>query len=134
MKKILMAIAVLGLTYTAQAQSSAKSKFAKNYNICLKDGSYQVCTPGKISEAGRTTVKETEGYITMETTSVHMGSSPATVSSASNRGRIRVMYDDMNDPYMGRESMANDGVQKNKIRNINTNNGAYNLPPNDGGR
>ena len=48
-------------------------------------------------------------------------------------GRIRVTYDEPGAAYEGKESMINDGVRKNKQRNINTNNGAYDLPPNDGG-
>jgi hypothetical protein len=53
--------------------------------------------------------------------------------NARYHSRIRVTYDDMNDPYQGKPSMQNDGVQKNIQRNINYLDAANPLPPNDGG-
>lgn len=128
-----MALALAGLTYTsADAQNSANSKFAKNYRICQVGDKYQVCDQNTpvATDLGRTT--ETSTTYGMITTNVHMGY--ATTGNARYRGRIRVTYDDPHAPYEGKESMANDGVQKNKQRNLNTNNGAYDLPPNDGGQ
>ena len=125
-------LAIAGCTATtAVAQSSANSKFAKNYPVCLVGGQYQICNSGMSSEIGRTTEVSSEG-IRMETTYVHLGSSSGNARYRGNR--IRVSYDEPDAPYEGKESMVNDGVQKNKHRNINTNNGAYDLPPNDGGR
>jgi hypothetical protein len=132
MKNLLLALAVAGLTYTnAQAQGSENSKFAKNYPVCLKGDKYQVCNPQEAMspQAGRTT--ETNMVYGMQNTYVHMGY--GTSGNARFRGRIRVTYDQPGAVYEGKETMTNDGVRKNKQRNLNTNNGGYDLPPNDGG-
>lgn len=132
MKNLLLALALTGLTYTsAEAQSSANSKFAKNYRICPTSSGYKVCDPATPAGAGVGRSGETTTAFGMQSTYVHMGYS---TGNARYRGRIRVTYDEPGAPYKGKESMVNDGVQKNKIRNINTNNGAYDLPANDGGR
>jgi hypothetical protein len=120
MKNVLLTLALTGFGLTsAFAQdgfvgSSANSKYAKNYSTK--------------SDIGRQTVTASSG-IKMESNYYHMG---YTTSNARFRGRIRVSYDDPHAPYLGKSSMANDGVQKNKARNKNTNNGEYDLPPNDG--
>jgi hypothetical protein len=130
MKKIFLVFAVLALAGTsASAQNSAHSKFAKNYRVCLIGNTYQVCDANapKATDLGRTT--ETGESFGMSSTEVHMGYS----SNARYRSRIRVTYDNMNNPYEGKPSMANDGVQKNIQRNINYLDAANPLPPNDGG-
>jgi hypothetical protein len=135
MKNVLLTLALTGFGLTsAFAQdgfvgSSANSKNAKNYSICLKGSKYTPCNPNVTkSDIGRQTVTASSG-IKMESNYYHMG---YTTSNARFRGRIRVSYDDPHAPYLGKSSMANDGVQKNKARNKNTNNGEYDLPPNDG--
>jgi len=133
MKNLLLALALTGLTYTsAEAQNSANSKFAKNYSVCMVGDKYQVCDASSAmnQNVGRTT--ETATTFGMQNTYVHMGY--GTSGNARYRGRIRVTYDEPGAPYKGKESMVNDGVRKNKMRNLNTNNGAYDLPPNDGGQ
>ena len=132
MKNLLLTLAMFGLTYTAaEAQSSANSKFAKNYRVCLVGDKYQVCNENTpiATNLGRTT--ETATSFGMQNTYVHMGYS--TGGNARYRSRIRVTYDEPGAAYEGKESMINDGVRKNEQRNLNTNNGAYDLPPNDGG-
>jgi hypothetical protein len=134
MKNVLIALALVGMTYTsADAQNSANSKFAKNFSICLIGDQYQPCDPVVTkSDIGWTTTQETtEASLAIRSTEVHMGQS--TGGNARFRSAIRVTYDDPNAPYLGEESMVNDGVQKNKIRNINTNNPGYDLPANTGG-
>ena len=133
MKNALLALAMVGLTFTsANAQSSANSKFAKNFSICLIGSNYQPCDPVVTkSDIGWTTTEETtEASLAVRSTEVHMGQS--TRGNARFKSGIRVTYDDPNAPYLGEESMVNDGVKKNMHRNINTNNAAYDLPPNTG--
>jgi hypothetical protein len=136
MKNLFLALAVVGLSYSssnAQAiGNSANSKNAKNYSVCLKGGQYTLCNPNITKQDVGRTSEADESSLAMMTTTVHMGN--VSSGNARYRGRIRVTYDDPNAPYLGQESMVNDGVQKNKARNINTNNAAYDLPPNDGGR
>ena len=133
MKNAILALALAGLTFTtAEAQSSANSKFAKNYSICLVGNNYQPCNPDVVkSDVGWTTdQKQVESSLGIRSTEIHMGQS--TRSNARFRSGIRVTYDDPNAPYLGEESMVNDGVDKNRVRNINTNNAGYDLPPNTG--
>ncbi|RYY26977.1 MAG: hypothetical protein EOO04_10020 [Chitinophagaceae bacterium] len=133
MKNLLLALAVTGASFSAaEAQSSANSKYAKNYPVCLVGNSYQLCQSGLSQDIGRTT--EEVAYISMENTYVHLGASTNQGNARFRSSRIRVTYDDPGAAYEGKESMINDGIKKNKIRNINTNNGGYDLPPNDGGR
>lgn len=73
MKNLLLALALTGLTYTsAEAQSSANSKFAKNYPVCMVDGKYQVCDANSAmnQNVGRTT--ETATTFGMQNTYVRM--------------------------------------------------------------
>jgi hypothetical protein len=133
MKKILLALAVIGFgTFTAEAQSK-KSIYDKNYPVCMVDGKYQVCpVSNKAETAGRTAeITGPDASFRMLDTSVYLGySRPG--SSATGNPRIRVTIDDPQAPYEGKESMTNDGVQKNKRRNLHHNTGVE-LPPNDGG-
>jgi hypothetical protein len=133
MKKILLALAVIGFgTFTAEAQSK-KSIYDKNYPVCVVDGKYQVCpVSNKAESAGRSAeITGPDASFRMLDTSVYLGySRPG--SSAMRNPRIRVTIDDPQAPYEGKESMVNDGVQKNKQRNLNHNTNVE-LPPNDGG-
>ncbi len=130
MKKIGIALIVLGLYATeADAQSSAHSKFAKNYPVCLVGNHYEVCSAAAAEgqQPGRS--EEIAGF-GMQNTYVHMGYSNR--GNARYRSRIRVTYDEPGAVYEGKNTMTNGGVRKNKLRNLNTNNGAYDLPPSDG--
>ena len=117
---------------SALAQSSANSKWAKNYPVCLVGNQYQICNSGEKQDIGRTTEVSQDGYLSIETTTVHLGRS-TTSGNTINRGRIRVTYDKMNDPYWGRPAMSNDGVNTNKYRNLNYLNSSHPIPANDGG-
>ena len=133
MKKILLALAVIGFgTFTAEAQSK-KSIYDKNYPVCVVDGKYQVCpVSNKAESAGRTAeITGPDASFRMLDTSVYLGySRPG--SSATGNPRIRVTIDDPQAPYEGKESMTNDGVKKTIQRNINVSSGQE-VPPNDGG-
>lgn len=130
-----MALTIIGIShFSAEAQS--KTKNAVNYKICLIGDVYRPCneaTP-QAKPLGRKVVKEdptTE--LRMMDTYTHLGYNTATASSARRNPRIRVSYDEPDAPYQGKESMVNDGQQKNKIRNINYLDGSVVLPANDGG-
>ena len=130
---------MIGAT-TCVATAQKKSVNAKNYHICLIDSKYQVCPKSKTSELGRTAVTiNPEESLRMMDTHVYMGySSPfpgfsGMVPSNRRNPRIRVTIDDPNAPYQGKESMINDGVQKNKVRNVNYLDTSVELPPSDGG-
>ncbi len=131
MKHLFLALAITGLTYSsAEAQSSANSKFAKNYPVCMTGSGYTVCDAATAQETPVGRMEDESASLSMNTTYIHMGN---VNRKMQNRGRIRVSYDDPNAPYKGEESLINDGVQENKARNLNTNNGAYyDLPPSDG--
>lgn len=135
MKKILFALVLLGIGASAEAQTT-RSMYNKNYPICLVDGSYKVCPGHNASELGRSEiVKSPEASLRMMDTSVFLGYSNTPFMIPSNRRnpRIRVTIDDPNAAYEGKESMINDGVQKNKARNINYLDTSVELPPSDGG-
>lgn len=143
MKKILFAIMVLAIgTTSADAQTkgkSAKSVNAKNYPICLVGEEYKVCPVHTNAQLGRSEiVNNPEASLRMMDTSVYLGytNTPSygiMVPSNRRNPRIRVTIDDPNAPYQGKESMINDGVQKNKVRNINYLDSSVQLPPSDGG-
>jgi hypothetical protein len=132
MKQILLALAIISLGYTNADAKGKKSTYAKNYPICLSGSTYKVCPAPKTSEVGRdVTVNDPTTSLRMMDTYVHMGYGRTGFSDRHNP-RIRVTIDDPHAPYEGKESMVNDGVQKNKQRNLNANTGVE-LPPNDGG-
>jgi hypothetical protein len=136
MKKILLALAMIGVIhFNADAQAKKKSVYAKNYHICLTDSKYKVCKSSvakKNNTIGRKlAVNNPEPSLAMMDTYVHLGYAPG--YSNKHNPRIRVAIDDPNAPYQGKESMQNDGVQKNKERNINYLDNSVVLPPNDGG-
>ena len=134
MKKILLALAVLGLINTgANAQ---KSKFDKNYKVCMADGKYRTCNPEAPAATTKHVVTTNEpqkvASLRKLDTYVHMGYIPSNTTSRMKNPRILVSYDDPQAPYLGQESRVNDGVQKNIDRNINYLDYSTDLPPNDG--
>ncbi len=135
MKKILIALAIIGSACTsAEAQNAVNSKFAQNYPVCLINGAYRICNTEAEQKSQRTEIGRTAGNETfgMQNTYVHMGYGTGGNARFRN-SRIRISYDKPGAVYEGKETMTNDGVRRNKQRNFNTNNGAYNLPPNNGG-
>lgn len=138
MKQVLLALLIAGiLPLGANAQNRAKSQFDKNYPVCIKGNNYAVCDEvDKVTEKVGRDVKVTANDRTLHLfdTYVHMGYRPTAASSNKNNPRILVNYEDPNGAYEGKETSINDGVEKNKQRNINYLDGSMVLPPNDGGK
>jgi hypothetical protein len=136
MKKILLALGIIGiLPFSAEAQK--KSVYDKNYPVCIADNKYVLCNDAAkaTEEVGRDVkVTSPDKSLRMFDSYVHMGY--RTTPSASNRRnpRILVSYEDPNGAYEGKETRINDGVQKNKARNLNYLDGSVQLPPVDGGQ
>jgi len=136
MKRLLTALIVSGFAVTCvQAQSnfvgtSANSKFAKNYNICIKGDKYTPCAPGEIGDPiGRTS---SSASVSMNDVYVHMGyNDDANHTRYRSRSGAKVTIDAPDAPYTGTPNMANDGVEKNRERNLNYTN-PVDLPPNTG--
>ena len=123
------------VSWGAEAQNG-KSKFDQNYKVCIKGDKYAVCDEvDKMNEKVGRDVKLTNDDRALRRfdTHVHLGYATANAYSNKNNPRIRVSYDDPNGAYEGEETMINDGVEKNKARNINYLDGSMQLPPNDGG-
>lgn len=136
MKKILLALAILGsVSYSVEAQK--KSKFDINYKVCLMDGKYRTCNPeapaAKTKKVVLSNEEQTVASLRKMDTYVHMGFRPSSTLSNRQNPRILLSYDDPQAPYLGKESRTNDGVQKNKERNLNYLDNSVDLPPNDGG-
>ena len=128
MRQLLLFLAVIALTLPFKA-------FAQNYRVCLVDNKYKICdkkTPS-IHYTKKALANDTE---TMERlkkmdTHVYMGySEPA--PTATTRSNMRVYVDDPNGAYQGKPTLINDGVRKNKSRNVNYGNTGADLPPSDG--
>jgi len=127
MKRFLfLSLLLTGLIYNAEAQKKSSSA-NQNFRICFVGGQYVACDANApITSAGA--IYETSQAEEMPATPpVHLG------KGIARKSRIMVAYDDPNAPYQGEESAVNDGVDKNKERNINYQNNAANVPPNDGG-
>jgi hypothetical protein len=134
MKTLLLALAATVIGFSAEAQktgTSANSRFAKNYSVCPVGSGYTVCDRATaMKNVGGRTETVTSRSMAMSETLVYMGERNTTIG----RGRIRVSYpDDPNGAYEGKEVRTNDGVQKNKVRQLNQYNTSVDLPPNDGG-
>ncbi len=138
MKKILLALLIAGiLPLGANAQHKAKSRFDKNYKVCIKGDKYAVCDEvDKMNEQVGRDVKVTsdDRALHMFDTHVHMGYARSYGASNKNNPRIRVSYEDPNGAYKGKETMINDSVKKNINRNINYLDESVQLPPNDGSK
>jgi hypothetical protein len=135
MKKILLALTILGiLPFGADAQ---KSVYDKNYKVCINDNKYALCDgQAKANEEVGRDVKITSPArsLRMFDSYVHMGYRTASANSNKRNSRIIVSYEDPNGAYEGKETLINDGVEKNKARNINYLDGSMQLPPVDGGK
>lgn len=136
MKQILLALTVIGLMHTS-ANAQTKSKYDINYDVCKTNGKYHVCgtnTPQISDGYQKPTDNKTEVVSSLRRmdTYVHMGYGTPGGSSFKNNPRFRVSYDDPNGAYEGKETLTNDGVQKNINRNVNYLDNSVNLPPVDG--
>ena len=137
MKKILLAFTAFGLMHIC-ASGQTKSKYDVNYKICKIHDKYDVCgenTPTVVSEPKpEDNRQEVAASLRKLDTHVRVKSADETrIYSVKGNKRFSVLYDDPNGVYEGKETRANDGVQKNIHRNINYLDNSVTLPPNDGG-
>lgn len=137
MKKLLFALVLVGLASTG-ANAQSKSKFDQNYKVCVKGSTYKVCDENEAAmqtnAQGRDVVLNApDPSLSLLNTNTHLGYRTTTTASNRRNPRIVVAYDDPNAAYEGKESRINDGVKKNKTRNINYLDSSVDLPPVDGG-
>lgn len=136
MKVALMALILIGtIQGSATAQSTKKSKYDVNYKVCKVGDKYKTCdenTPAfaPAKDEAKAIKQQTKELRKLDE-HVYAISSPA---SAKKNPRFIATYDgdDPQSAYNGKESMINDGVEKNKARNVNYLDMSVNLPPSDG--
>lgn len=121
----LLSLFLTGLAYKSEAQNK-KSNADQNFRICFVNGQYVACdADAPLTSAG--TVYESQPEETPATPQVHIG------KGSARKSRIQVAFDDPNAPYLGVNSQVNDGVDRNKERNINYMDSSAPIPPSDGG-
>lgn len=121
----ILTLLLTGAAYASEAQNK-KSDADQNFRICFVNGQYIACgTDAPLTAAG--TVYEAEPQKMPDTPPVHVG------KGSARKSHMQVAYDDPNAPYQGVDSQVNDGVDRNKERNINYMNNSAPIPPNDGG-
>ncbi|MBS1782842.1 MAG: hypothetical protein JSS78_07235 [Bacteroidetes bacterium] len=128
MKKISLTIALSGLC-VGMVSAHHNDKFAENYPVCLRGNTYQICNEQKAQLPQSGYVKHTDGTFGMKIEHLVLGS-----GNVRYHHNIRVICDQPGAAYKGIESKINDGIRKDEMRNLNTDNGAYVLPPSDGGK
>jgi len=138
MKKILISLAIFGcMNFSAQAQQN-DSKFAKNYPVCKNDNGYATCSKGQMNKQVKALQARPADEALPETNQVVFVrcQSVADDPSLSYRGPYRrhniIVDEDMDNPYKGKPSLQNDGVQKNEERNLNVGQTSIDLPPSNG--
>lgn len=120
---ILMALVFTGLSYSADAQKR-KSDADQNFRICFVGGQYVSCdASAPLTAAGAI----------YEAPEVPAAPAVRNIKGTARKSRMAVAYDDPSAPYQGVNSQVNDGVDKNKERNINYQDNSQPLPPSDGG-
>lgn len=135
MKQILFAI--LGLLYfMPNAQAQSNSQYAKNYKVCKLDGKYATCDANTFNRMQRAEkVAATRSTQTKNEAPVASYSQFVYVSTSNKENdNIKVLYDDEEAAYEGKNSPINDGVKKNVNRNINYLDESVDLPPVDGSK
>lgn len=133
MKKILIALTIIGtIHYSANAQTH-KSNFAQNYQVCKANDAYTICgeapsatnsTPGGAPENVNVLQNTCAQSVQMNQVNSYEG--------YYQRHNIRVSYDDPRNPYEGLPSIQDDGPAKNDQRNLNYNQTSITLPPVNG--
>lgn len=116
---------VIDRIYLYSRSSKKKSADDQNFRICFIGGQYVACdADAPITMAG--TVYEEKSAENLPPAVRHG-------KGTARKSHMTVAYDDPTAPYKGAESAVNDGVEKNKERNINYLDNSTTLPPNDGG-
>lgn len=138
MKQVLLMLAIAGATYTS-ANAQSGSAYDVNYNVCRTNGKYHVCSnnspqiiDGK--EKANDNEKQVEKSLSRLNSYTYVKGTPRQQGESYKKNpRFIVTYNDPQAPYEGKESLVNDGVEKNKNRNINYLDNSVDLPPVDGG-
>ena len=155
MKKLLMALTMIGMIhYSANAQSKT-SRYNQNYKVCKANGGYKICgmpvTKATATNSAWQTKQEqndmtSDGMLAPVPQTVAVVAPCNTMSNGTSvsmnstnsyegyykRHNIVVSYDDMHNPYEGKPSRQYDGPAKNEYRNLNYNQTSMDLPPNTG--
>ncbi len=136
MKQILLALTVLGTTYIS-ANAQTESKYAVNSKVCRVDDRYKVCDEDDAAVQITKPNKNTKTEAQLRRLDSYVRVKP----TQSVRGQKNAMFTAQYEvpgpskpeeaAYDGQDSPINDGVEKNKARNINYNTGVE-VPPNDG--
>lgn len=131
MKQILLALTIIG-TMHFSANAQVDSKFAQNYKVCMVGDKYKTCAPDDDAiQPSNKEAKKTEAALRRLDSYVRVRST--TTATSKKNPRFSAAYETPEEvAYLGMNSPINDGVTKNKVRNINYNNGVE-VPPNDGG-
>lgn len=120
----ILSLFLTGWVYKSEAQTK-KSDAVQNFRICFVNGQYVACdADAPLTSAGTVQAEPKE---LPSTPPVHIGKGTA------RKSRMQVAFDDPNAPYQGVDSQVNDGVDRNKERNVNYMNNSAPIPPNDGG-
>ena len=150
MKKIIIALTLIGCVSFSASAKLPKRHLCQNYRVCQVGGTYQVCGAESSAvslkkwaakdestkawaakdESTRTWAANDQKLTTWSANDLSMNS----VHSYAGYYRKHniVVSDDMRAPYEGEPSRQWDGPVKNEVRNINTNQSSIYLPPNTG--
>lgn len=140
MKFKIAMLALAGIAFMQPDASAQSSKYDKNYPVCKKDGKYEICTHAE-KHANNKQMSSSKATVAKTNTKQAEPIKPKcevtevvyVTSSSKENPRFAVSYDMPGDVYEGKEVMSNDGVQANRVRNINYLDTSVENPPNDGG-
>ncbi len=149
MKQSMVMLAVIGMMHfsaNAQNKEIKKSEFDINYKVCRINGKYTTCsdntptvvnTPSYIRKVemqkAKAYAKTLDGLRRYDTYTRVQPLQPVTVVAPKPIVKIDQRYEGTSAAYHGNPTPENDGIAKNKERNINYLNTSTYLPANDGG-
>lgn len=149
MKHSILMLAVFGMTYfsaNAQNGEAKKSEYDINYKVCRINGKYTTCsdnTPTVVntpsyerkmqSQQEKVNAKTLDGLRRYDSYTRVLPLQPVVVTAPKAIAKIDQRFEGTSAAYHGNPTPENDGIAKNKERNINYLNSSVNLPPNDGG-
>lgn len=149
MKHSILMLAVFGMTYfsaNAQNGENKKSEYDINYKVCRINGKYTTCsdnTPSVVNtpsytrkvemQKAKAYAKTLDGLRRYDTYTRVLPLQPVVVTAPKPIAKIDERYEGTSAAYHGNPTPENDGIAKNKERNINYLNTSVDLPANDGG-